>query len=343
MRLHRGFLAAAIRWLPFRQLFPLWLACGTAWAQSTPPTDMAGMDMDRPASSSSAAPVPQNDSMPPMQDMPGMPAAPAHPPSAKAVDHGDMSGMRMSPMQGGSPPPDARSADDSDGIGYGAMRGMDMQDNAPQSMLLVDQLEAVHTRHSNGQNWEAEGWYGNDDDKLWLRSEGERSSGGRLDDGDIEALWNHTVTAYWSSQLGIRQDMGEGPNRHWAAFGLQGLAPYWLELEATAYVGDAGRTAARFRAEYAWRFTQRLILQPELEVNAYGKSDPARRIGSGLSDADLGLRLRYEIHRQFAPYVGVVWTQRFGGTADFAREDAQADASGRRFERQWVAGIRFWF
>lgn len=250
---------------------------------------------------------------------------------------GDVSSMPMSPMQGGSVPANARSADYSDGIGYGLMRGMDMQDNAPQSLLLIDQLEAFHGTDASGQSWEAEAWYGNDDDKLWLRTEGERYRG-RLDDGDIEALWNHAVATYWSTQLGLRQDIGEGPNRDWAAFGVQGLSLYWFELEATAYLGDSGRAAARFRAEYDVRFTQRLILQPELEVNVYGQSDPSRRIGSGLSDAQLGLRLRYEISRQFAPYVGVVWADHYGRTADFLRDEHQS-----AFDRQWVAGVRFWF
>jgi copper resistance protein B len=292
---------------------------------------MQGMDMgDAPAPAGTAAPAAP------------VPINPAHVQGmhdgSMAPTKGDvMPAMSMGPMQGGGAPPGARRADYSDGIGYGPMRGMDMQDNAPQSMLLIDQLEDSHGNDANGQSWEAEGWYGNDDDKLWLRTEGERTSG-RLDDGDVEALWNHTVATYWSSQLGVRQDFGEVTGRHWAAFGVQGLSPYWFELEATGYVGDAGRTAARFRAEYEVLFTQRLILQPELEVNAYGQSDAQRRIGSGLSDAQLGLRLRYEFNRQLAPYLGVVWTRRFGNTADLVRDDHQAI-----FDRQWVAGIRFWF
>ncbi|WP_458069118.1 copper resistance protein B [Rhodanobacter sp. BL-MT-08] len=320
---------------------------------------MPGMDMGTPATPASAAkPAPAKGAqathdMQSMDDMPGMDHAsmpsvhstPAPTASPDAVHHasmpsdpsGDMSGMHTGPMQGGSAPANVRSADYSDGIGYGPMRGMDMHDNAPQSMLLIDQLEAFHSTNANGQSWEAEAWYGSDDDKLWLRTEGERSHG-RLDDGDIEALWNHTVASYWSTQLGLRQDLGQGPNRDWAAFGVQGLAPYWFELEATGYVGDGGRTAARFRAQYDVLFTQRLILQPELEVNLYGQSDPARRIGSGLSDARLGLRLRYEISRQFAPYIGIVWMDRYGRTADFLRDDHQG-----AFDLQWVAGIRFWF
>jgi copper resistance protein B len=204
-------------------------------------------------------------------------------------------------------------------------------------MLLVDQLEAFHGRDGNGQSWEAEGWYGNDADKLWLRSEGEHS-GGRLEDSELEALWNHAVATFWSTQLGVRHDFGAGPKREWAAFGVQGLAPYWFEIEATAYAGSSGRTAARLRADYELLFTQRWILQPELEVNFHGKSDPARGIGDGLTDAKLGLRLRYEIRREFAPYIGVVWVRRFGATADFARDEHQAV-----FDQQWVAGVRIWF
>ncbi len=278
--------------------------------------------------------------------MPGMSPAPM-----KGMDHGSAqgseamsgmnmdapSGMTMGSMQGGSPPPNARSPDYSDGVGYGSMKGMEMADSAPLGMLLIDQLEAFHGKHGNGQTWEAEGWYGNDENKLWLRTEGDRSRG-KIEDGDVEAFWNHLVATYWSTQLGVRHELGEGPSRNWAAFGVNGLASYWFELEATGYVGPSGRTAARLRAEYELLFTQRLILQPEFEVNAYGKSDPVRRIGSGISDAQLGLRLRYEIRRQFAPYIGVVWTRRLGNTADFARADHQAI-----FDRQWVAGVRIWF
>lgn len=242
-------------------------------------------------------------------------------------------------MQGGSPPPDARNPDDSAGMAHGPTHGlgMAMEDDAPQGMWLIDQLEAFQGRHGNGQQWEMEGWYGNDDDKLWLRSEGERS-GGTLEEADLEAFWDHSIATYWNTQMGVRSDAGEGPDRHWAAVGIQGLAPYWFELEATGYVGPSGRSAARFRAEYELLFTQRLIFQPELEINAYGKADPARRLGSGMSDASLGLRLRYELHRQVAPYIGLVWTRRFGGTADVAREEGQG-----LFDRQWVAGLRIWF
>ena len=245
--------------------------------------------------------------------------------------------MSMGPMQGGDAPAEARSADYSDGLGDGGMHGMDMADNAPLGMLLIDQLEAFDGRGASGQSWQVQGWYGTDANKLWLRSEGERS-GGRVQDADVEALWSHAAAAYWDTQLGVRRDFGGGPARSWAAFGVQGLAPYWFGLQATGYAGASGRTAARVRVDYDLRFTQRLILQPEAEANLYGKDDPQRRLGRGLSDVQFGLRLRYEIRRWFAPYVGVNWLRRVGNTAGYARQDRQPV-----LDRQLVAGVRLWF
>jgi len=253
----------------------------------------------------------------------------------KATSGDAMQGMP--PMQGGSAPPNARSPDYSEGVGYGDMTGMDMIDNASRTMLLIDQLEFTHGRDGNGVALDAQAWYGNDLNKLWLKADGE-GSGGRLQELRTEALWDHAVAAYWDTQLGVRHDFGVGPGRNWAAFGVQGLAPYWFDIQATAYVGPSGRTAARFEVEYELLLTQRLIFQPDLEVNLYGRDDPQRRIGSGLSDVNLGLRLRYEFHRQFAPYVGIDLVRKFGRTADFARA-----AGEHAFDPQLVAGVRLWF
>lgn len=247
--------------------------------------------------------------------------------------------MTMGPMQGGNAPANARSADWSDGVPSSSMHDMhmmDMDDTAPSGMLLLDRLESFAGKGGHGQSWEAEGWYGNDTDKVWLRSEGERE-GGRPHDGDAEAFWSHAVAPFWDTQVGVRRDIGEGPKRTWAAVGVQGLAPYWFEVEATAYAGSQGRTAARVRVEYELLLTQRLVLQPELEAQAYGKDDPERGIRAGVSRVEGGLRLRYEIRRSVAPYVGVAWEHLTGGTADLARAD------GRRVtDRRWVAGIRIW-
>lgn len=243
----------------------------------------------------------------------------------------------MPPMQGGSAPPNARSPDYSEGVGYGDMTGMDMHDDAAQTMLLIDQLEVTHGRDANGVGLDAQAWYGNDLDKLWLKVDGDYS-GGRLQEMRSEALWDHAFATYWSTQLGARHDFGLGPGRNWAAFGVQGLAPYWFDIEATAYVGPSGRTAVRFEAEYELMLTQRLIFQPDLEANLYGRDDTRRSIGSGLSYVSLGLRLRYEFHRQFAPYVGINLVRKFGRTADFARA-----AGEHAFDPQLVAGVRIWF
>lgn len=336
-----------------------------AWAQQTDPApagsvgmamNMDGMEMSgmpqgsaqpaelapqpsqvEPASASSTA---TDASGMDMSSMPAMDHASHAGDAMPAMDHGHahdrgaMPGMRM---QGGAAPPDARSADYSDGTSYGAMPGMEMRDAEPLGMLRFDRLEAFDGLHGGGQSWEMEGWYGTDIDRLWLRSEGQREDG-RFDDSDIEALWSHAATPYWNTQLGVRNDFGDGPSRQWLAFGVQGLAPYWFGLAATAYVGLDGRTAARLRVDYELLITQRLILEPEFEANLYGKNDPQRRLGSGLSDADFGLRLRYEIRRQFAPYLGVAWTRRFGGTAAFARDEGRPV-----FDRRLVAGLRIWF
>ena len=201
--------------------------------------DMSGMDHG----SAPAAPAISGHAMPGMdhQAMPGMNHGAAH-----GTD--SMPGMTMGPMQGGRAPADARSGDYSDGIAASPAHGLHTHGGASAGMLLIDQLEAFHGRDANGQSWEIQGWYGSDSDKLWLRSEGERSRG-KLEDGNVEVLWNRNVATFWSAQLGVRRDFGEGPARSWAAFGIQGLAPYWFELEATGYAGAmsdsiCARTAA---------------------------------------------------------------------------------------------------
>lgn len=312
--------------------------------------DMQGMDMSKGTSQVAMPGVDQS----PMQGMDR-----TKPPSTtgelQRLDVGQRIGVRpvvrglglesmggdamqgMAPMQGGNAPPNARSSDYSEGVGYGDMTGMDMHDDAAQTMLLIDQLEYSHGRDANGVALDAQAWYGSDLDKLWLKADGEYS-GGRLQDLRTEALWDHAIATYWNTQLGVRHDFGVGADRNWAAFGVQGLAPYWFDIEATAYVGPSGRTAARFEAEYELLLTQRLIFQPDLEINLYGRDDPQRRIGSGLSDVDLGLRLRYEFHRQFAPYVGIDLVRRFGRTADLVRAEGE-----HAFDPQLVAGVRIWF
>jgi copper resistance protein B len=212
-------------------------------------------------------------------------------------------------------------------------RTMDMRDDPLLGMFKLDQFERAHADDASATEWEAEAWIGHDFNKLWLRTEGERERGAT--DARVEAFWDHAFASYWDWQLGARHDFGSGAKRDWAALGVQGLAPYWFEIEATVYVGDAGRTALRFRAEYELLLTQRLVLQPEFETNVYGKRDPDRGVDSGVNDAQFGLRLRYEIRREIAPYLGVVWKHRFG--------DADPAAGRIGSETQFVAGLRVWF
>jgi copper resistance protein B len=214
---------------------------------------------------------------------------------------------------------------------------MQMDDTARTGMVLFDQLEWRNTAEGNALAWDAEGWYGGDINKVWLRSEGERV-GGTTQNARADLLWSHTFARWWSVQAGGRQDFGAGPARTWAAIGVQGLAPYWFNTEATFYVGEQGRTAVRLKSEYELLLTQRLILQPEGEANLYGKSDTARQLGSGLSDLELGLRLRYVVRREFAPYIGGIWSRQFGGTADRVRE-----SGGNPSDVQFVVGVRAWF
>jgi copper resistance protein B len=230
------------------------------------------------------------------------------------------------------PPPPVHAMGDMSYAGMVEVMGMD--DRARVGLFALDRLEYVE---GGAKAWSAQAWYGGDSDKLWLRSEGRHADGG-IEHADVELLWSHAIAPFWDRQLGVRRDFGRGPDRTWAAFGVQGLAPYWFELAATAYVGAAGRTALRVEADYELLLTQRLVLQPRLELNAYGKDDPEAGIGSGLSDAAFGLRLRYEIRREFAPYVGVEWTRLFSGSADLARADGH-DVN----DMQWVVGLRAWF
>lgn len=213
---------------------------------------------------------------------------------------------------------------------------MAMDDEAPFGMVLFDQLEWRDTDAGDVFAWDGRAWFGNDYDKAVLKTEGERIDS--ENEGGVELLWDHVFSRWWSLQAGVAHDFGEGPSRTWATFGVQGLAPYWFEVEALLYVGEEGRTAASFSSEYEMFLTQRLILQPKVELNLYGKDDAANGIGSGFSDAELGLRLRYEIRREFAPYVGVLWSRKFGDTADLARAHGD-DAE----EVQFVAGLRVWF
>ncbi len=295
---------------------------GTVQAQTAPPRDPVTV----PATAQTA---PAADSMEGMDMTPKPDAATGEQPMA----------MKMDPMQGGRAPADARDTNAfADGYEYTGMPGFDKTDQIVFSKMLIDELEFVSGNEGEGVAWSGQFARGNDRDKLWLRSEGQKISGQRLDpETTVEALWWHAYSPFWGRTVGIRRDLGPGA-RTWAALGVEGLAPYWFDVQLTGYVGDDGRVAARLKASYDMLLTNRLILTPQLESNVYSKTAADRRLGSGVSNVELGLRLRYEVARKFAPYVGFVWERAFSGTAEFQRAEGEPVT-----ERRFVAGVRLWW
>lgn len=215
----------------------------------------------------------------------------------------------------------------------------DAMEHAPNlhSLLLINRLEHWDGRHGTGQAWEASGWIGGNINRLWLRGEGERS-GSRTESSDLEVLYGRSVSPWWDVLVGVKQDFRPADSRTWAAFGIQGLAPYKFETSATAYVGEGGQLAATLEVEYELLLTNRLILQPLVEATLAAKDEPGHGMGAGLNKVEAGLRLRYEFSRRFAPYIGISHERLFGDTADYH----QAAGEHTR-DTRWVAGVRIWF
>ena len=294
-------------------LFPLG---GAAFAQD--PMSMSGHDMSTSGSDSST----QN-----MGDMPGM----------------DKPVSKTEPGPTAQPAPPVGSLPSSDGsagkpyAAYGIdMDSMHMEDDPLIAKLLLDKLEYVHGKRDS-LVWDGRFRFGRDLNQLWVRSEGQRAKG-KILDAEAELLWGHTFSPFWTLMTGVRHDFGSGPSRNWAALGIQGLAPYKFDVEATAYLGDAGRAALKLKTSYDLLLTQRLILTPELDANLYSEDDRESGVGAGLSDTSLGVRLRYEIRREFAPYIGFNILRKYGKTADFSRTE-----STPAHDFQLMAGVRIWF
>lgn len=315
-------------------LFPL---SGAVLAQETMTMPMSGQDM---ATSES------DTRMKNMSDMPGMAGMPAMDHSKmQGMDHDKMQGMDHSKMQNseltapavGSLPSSDGSAGKPIHVDGMNMDIMEMNDDPLIAKFMLDKLEYVHGDQADSMVWDGRLRLGYDLNKLWIRSEGQRAQG-KTQDADAELLWGHTYATYWDVMTGIRHDFGTGPSRDWAALGIQGLAPYKFDVEATAYVGTSGRAAMRLKTAYDLLLTQRMVLTPELDANLYTKDDIERGIGAGLSDTSLGLRLRYEIRREFSPYIGVNYVQKYGKTADIARTNGDP-----AHDLQLVAGVHIWF
>ena len=209
-------------------------------------------------------------------------------------------------------------------------------DEAVWFHAILDQFEG---RFGSGASlrWDGEAWTGTDRERLWLKSEGELQKG-RISDGQQEVYYDTPLSSYFDVQAGFRYDLDSMPGRGWAALGIEGLAPDFFHVAVTAYASDTGHYGAKLFASYDLLITQRLILQPETEWNIYTKADPRRFTGAGVSSVDSGLRLRYEISRKFAPYVGLSYEGAFGETGRLAA------AAGERMNGiRFAAGVRSWF
>jgi copper resistance protein B len=213
-----------------------------------------------------------------------------------------------------------------------------VKDNRIYMHVLFNQLEGRTSGSGTALRWDGEGWVGTDMNRLWVKSEG-FVNGSTVSDGDHEVLYDRPIPhmRYFDAQVGVREDLDSGPNRTWGAVGIQGLAPNFFDFEPTLYFSAGGNVAGRLQGSYDLQITQRLVLQPQAELNFYSKSDPGRGTGSGLSDLDAGVRLRYAINRKFAPYVGFAYTGKYGDAASFARQAGEAVDSPT-----FVFGVRVW-
>ncbi len=204
------------------------------------------------------------------------------------------------------------------------------------SKVMVNLGELQIRDGENGYRWEGEAWVGGDLNRFVVKTEGE--GGDELETAEVQALYSRAVSPYFDLQVGLRQDLQSGPKRTYATAGFEGLAPYWFETSGALFLSSKGELLARLEGSYDLRLTQRWILEPRVEANLTGQDIPELELGPGVSSIELGLRLRYEIKREFAPYVGVSFDRKFGDTADYARiagEDVEAIS--------FVIGVRAWF
>ena len=277
--------------------------------------------------------------------MPGMempPPPPAQDPHAghRMPAQGTPAGTDQSPGNA-EPPPVVHDSPADRHWGAAAMAAAanaEMHPPKPSySKVTFDIAELRARRGHNGYAWEGEAWLG-DIDRAVLKSRGEGTFGEGFDHGEAELLYSKALDPWWNLQGGLRQDFGPGPQPTWLAAGIEGRAPYQFDVQAGGYLSDKGQATFRFEGSYDQRITQRLILQPKVEFDLSAQDMPAQRLGPGLTSAEAGLRLRYEIRREFAPYVGVNWSWKTGRTAAYARADGHEPA-----ERSVVAGLRFWF
>ena len=350
-------------------LLPLALA-GPAMAQTMDHSSMPGMTMPAAPAKPAAKPAKPEAAAHQHQVAPAAatakPATPAageadphagHDMSAGTMDHSAMPGMDMgAPTETSTtmgdlevptgPPPAAPIDYAADRVfspaAMATARGQLRREHGgiSSSMVIANIAEWAPGSGKDGYRWEGEAWFGGDIHRLVIKTEGEGEGvvGDGLEQAELQALYSRAIGPYFNLQVGVRHDFEPNPTRTYATVGFEGLAPYWFEVSGAAFLSDRGDLSGRLEGSYDQRITQRLILQPRAEFNLAASNDAATGIGSGLSSAELGLRLRYEIRREFAPYIGVTYDRKFGKTADYSRA-AGEDVEDARL----VFGLRAWF
>lgn len=311
----------------------LLLLSAPAGAQAWHGADMHDMDMPMPPASARTAPEEGHAAMSPAQIAPaGAAQSGSAAPSGTDLPAGDAPAP--------APPTDhyAERIYSHDRMEHG--RAIMMRDEGGQvfHQILFNLAELQAHSGRDGYRWDGEAWIGGDRNRLWIKSEGGGGLHGGVDSAEVQVLYGRAIGPYYDLQLGLRHDVRPKPGRTYATIGVDGLAPYNLETEGALFLSTNGDLLARLEGWYDERLTQRLVLQPRVELNLAAQDVPDDRYGAGLIDAELGLRLRYEIRREFAPYIGLSWQRKAGRTASYAR------ASGERVgTTSLVAGIRTWF
>ena len=319
---------------------------------------MPGMEMPaRPSTKEPAVPAPSEPAQPASDPhaghtMPDAPGAPEDPDEMSGMDMsgGEAGGHDMSAMQpeatdvGNVPapaPPTDHAADALfDPAEMARSRGALRRENGAfsGSMILFDLAEYQARKGGDGYRWESEAWFGGDINRLLIKTEGAGTFGRPIEDVEVQALYSRAISPFWNAHVGLRHDIVPNPSRTYAVVGVEGIAPYWLHVTGQMFLSDKGDLRARLEGSYDERITQQLIFQPRVELNFAAQDMPTIGVGSGLTNFELGARLRYELRREFAPYIGVEWSGRTGDTARYARL-----AGDKPNAVNFVAGIRFWF
>ena len=206
------------------------------------------------------------------------------------------------------------------------------------SLVMLDLTEVGFQKGRESYRFEGEAFTGGNINRFGVKFEGEGAFGESIDDLELQALYSRAIAPYWNLQAGVRYDIKPDPSRTYAVLGVEGTAPYWFKINAATFLSNKGEVRARIEGSYDLRLKQELILQPRIEANLSFQDIPAIDIGSGLSDFEAGLRLRYEIKQEFAPYIGVEWRKQTGDTARFARLSGDDPDT-----LSVVAGVRIWF